>query len=565
MGIPFILISCLILFQGRSKSVLTKITHVLIWFFTILFSIIFSSELVLYYEWRTKLSSKIFIHLETPSEVFRTAYGAYTGWFIFYFVLQLIIFYFLYRWLILKLKTSDNHTSVIKRILHFFAYIIAGAFLIGMGLRGGLQAIPISATSAYFSKQQIINDLVVNSIWNSIHMTYQHFKKDLEGMYTRLDYEEAKSITLSLYNYTPNDTLRILKETRPNIVFVTLESWSGEVVGALGNPDNITPNFDKLCKEGILFTNIYATSGTSETGHTSIFSGYPTVPGISISSESAKCRQLPSLFGALKPLGYESAYYFGGALTYGNLGGYLTEMGVDRIEDERHLNLEPTGSLGIHDEAMFPYFLNEIDQAKSPYIYGLFTQSTHSPYDIPMDGLTNHPKNREGFVNSLVYADYQLFLFTEALKKRSDFENTIVIFVADHGKTNYVNSNIYSDNFYHIPLLIWGGALKDAYKNFQIQKIGSQSDIAKTLLNQMGVSTHLFKWSKDLLDPNVPGWALLTSTMSFGMIDSSGYAAYHTISDKPIYTSYNDKDSAKASIKKSRALVESIYNEFKSL
>ncbi|MFK8044016.1 MAG: LTA synthase family protein [Crocinitomicaceae bacterium] len=564
MIIPFIFVAILILLNVSTKKIFIKIIHGLVWLFALIFSILFSSELVSYYEWRTKLSSKIFVHFETPSEVFRTSSGAYTGWFILYLILQVIIFYLLYRWLILRYKPELTKVNIWTRFIQFGTFFGVGGFLLGMALRGGLQPIPISATTAYYSKKQIVNDLAVNSIWNFIHMTYQHYKKDIEGMYSRLDIVEGEKLTKELYSYQPADTLRILEQTRPNIIFITLESWSGQIVGALGNPDGITPNFDALCDEGLLFTNLYATSTTSETGHTSIFSGYPTVPGISISAESAKCRKLPSIFKILKPIGYESSYYFGGALAYGNIGGYLTEMGVDRLTDENDLSLEPTGNLGVHDEAMFPYFFEEVKNAKRPYIYGLFTQSTHSPYDMPMDGLNNHPKNREGFVNSLVYADREIKEFTDAIRELPDFDNTIVIFVADHGKTNYVNSNVYSDDFYHIPLLIWGGALKDDFSGLRIDKIGSQSDIPKTLLNQMKLPTNEFKWSKNILDPNVPGWALLSTTMSFGIIDTTGYAAYHTINNGIVYKTYGSKDSTDVSLKKGRALVESIYREFRT-
>jgi phosphoglycerol transferase MdoB-like AlkP superfamily enzyme len=564
MGIPFVFTAFFKLFGARWRGVFIKITHGIIWFITIIFSIIYSSELVLYYEWRTKLSSKIFIHLETPSEVFRTSSATYTSWFVIYLVLQLIIFYLLYKWLILNLSVDFSKPKIGKRFLAFFSYLIIGSFVFILALRGGMQPIPISATSAYYSKKQIVNDLSVNAIWNAIHMTFQHFKKDLEGMYNRLDETEAQELAQRLYDYETADTIKILKQDRPNIVFVLLESWSGEIVGALGNPDSITPNFDQLCEEGLLFTNVYATSGTSETGNTSIFSGYPTVPGISISSESAKARHLPSIFKILKPLGYESAYFFGGALTYGNIGGYLTEMGVDRIVDEENLDLEPTGNLGVHDEAMFPFFLSEIKKAQEPFIYCLFTQSTHSPYDIPRQSVPSHPKNKEGFVNSLVYADNQLKLFTEAFRKLPKFEHSIVVFVADHGKTNYVNSNIYSDSFYHIPLLIWGGALKDTFKGKRIDKIGSQADIVKTVLNQMGLPTDSFNWSKNILDPNSPEWALLTSTMSFGIKDTTGYAAFHTINEQTVFTTYQNNDSAAKSIRQSRGLVESIYREFRS-
>lgn len=564
MGIPFILLALLILCSNKIRRPITKIIHGVIWFLTLVFSIIFASELVSYTEWRTKLSSKIFVHFETPSEIFRTSSGSFTSWFIFYLIIQLVVFYLLYRYLILKIKPTDNQTPIFKKIGQFLAVFLLGGFLIGMGFRGGLQAIPISATNAYFSKHQIVNDLSVNAIWNFIHMTHQHFKKDIEGMYNRLDEVTIAEGTTSLYHYEPADTIRVLKTDRPNIIFVTLESWSAQMIGALGGEPNITPYFDELCQEGLLFTEHYATSTTSETGHTSIFSGYPTVPGISISSESAKCRQLPSIFKILKAEGYQSSYYFGGALAYGNIGGYLTEMAVDRLTDENNLDLKPEGDLGIHDEAMFPYFLNEVKAAKRPYIYGLFTQSTHAPYDMPVPLVKGYPNGSEGYVTSMIYADSVIREFTEQLKTLPDFDKTLVVFVADHGKTNYKENNVYSADFYHIPLLFWGGALKTAYKGTEVTKIGSQSDIALTLLNQMGLNTSEFRWSKNLLDPNAPAWALLTTTMSFGILDSTGYTCYHTINDAMVSSSYEDASATEAALTRSRALVEAIYKEFRN-
>jgi len=408
-----------------------------------------------------------------------------------------------------------------------------------------------------------VNDVSVNSIWNFIHMTFQHYKKDIEGMYNRLGEEDANAIVHTLFDYPSSDTIRILKTDRPDIIFITLESWAGNMIGALGNPEGITPNFDALTKEGLFFTEIYANSTTSETGHTALFSGYPTVPGIAISSESAKCRKLPSIFKDLKKEGYTSSYYFGGSLAYGNIGGYLTEMKVDRQTDENDLSLTPKGDLGIHDEAMFPYFIEELKVAKSPYIYGVFSQSTHAPYDMPLDGIKSHPKNVEGYVNSLVYTDIQLKKLIDAIRTLPNFENTLVVFVADHGKTNYSNNNIYSADFYHIPLLFWGGAIKEEYHGKQINKIGSQSDIVSTLLHQLSLPTNAYRWSKNLLNPKVPNWALTASTMSFGFIDTSGYTVYHTINEKMVLTTYKDSVETQNSLKKGRALVESIYREFR--
>ena len=100
---------------------------------------------------------------------------------------------------------------------------------------------------------------------------------------------------------------QVINAPRPNIVLVTLEGWSGQMIEPLGGEAGITPHFNALCEEGVLFTKIYATGGTSETGHSSIISGYPTIAGISISTESAKCRRLPSLNQVFEAEGYNSS------------------------------------------------------------------------------------------------------------------------------------------------------------------------------------------------------------------------------------------------------------------
>ena len=76
MGVPFILICISLLSLSNTwHTILIKITKYTIWFLAVISSILFSSELVSYFEWRAKLSSKIFIHFSTPSEIFRTSSG----------------------------------------------------------------------------------------------------------------------------------------------------------------------------------------------------------------------------------------------------------------------------------------------------------------------------------------------------------------------------------------------------------------------------------------------------------------------------------------------------------
>lgn len=566
MGIPFFISTFAFFTQSEKVIKILNITiGIFVWIMIVLTALICAGEIVSYFEWHTKLSSKIWIHFTTPSEIFRTASGSYTYWFILYLVLQLAFAYFIYVKLFKKNKLHLITNSIGKKIGFYFIYLISGVLIFGLGVRGGWQQIPVSATVAYFSEKQIVNDVSVNSAWNFIHMSYNFLKVDLDQYFNKLDPAEAEKIKNEVYSHTPvvYDTTSIFSTNQPNIVLITLEGWSAQLIEPLGGEKNITPNFNALCEEGILFTEIYSTGGTSETGHSSIISGYPTISGISISTESAKCRKLPSINQVLEKEGYSTFYTFGGALSYGNIGGYLTDIGFDRLVDENDLDLQPTGQLGIHDEAMFPYFLSEVQQAKRPYFYGLFTQSTHSPYDAPVPPYDGY--DGDGYVTSMNYADEHLGKFVEGIRALPDFDNTIVIFIADHGKSNIFNPDTYDEMFFHIPLLIWGGALKDDQAGRRVDKIGSQADLAKTLLNQLGLNSDEFHWSKDLLNPTTQEWAICTSTLSYGWKDSTGYTVYQMIEERLIKSAYDNPQKTDEVLKKCRAVMESMYREFKEM
>lgn len=564
MAIPFILsVPGFVIHSEKWLNRLNRIILIFIWIVFVAAALIMAGEIVTYIEWKTKLSSKIFIHFGTPSEIFRTASGGYTFWFILYFILQLIFGWLIYNRLFRRNKLKVVATDLWKKITGGVVYFLSGAFLFALGIRGGLQEIPISATDAYFSKEQIVNDVTVNPVWNFIHMTYTHLKVDLDHYFQNLPIEESERIRKELYAAEPCDTVKVLNTDLPNIILLTLEGWSAQMIEPLGGPEGITPNFNKLCEEGLLFTEIYSTGGTSETGHSSIISGYPTISGISISTESAKCRKLPALNQSLEAEGYSTFYTFGGSLSYGNIGGYLTDVGFDRLVDENDLDLEPKGKLGIHDEAMFPYFLSEVQKAKRPYFYGLFTQSTHSPYDMPAEPFPGYEE--DGYVTSMHYADEHLGKFIEGIRNLPDFENTLVIMIADHGRTHTFNENTYDEDYFHIPLLIWGGALDSAYMNYRIENVGSQADLAKTLLNQLGLNSDAYHWSKDLLNPNTKDWAICTSTLSYGWKDSTGYTIYQMIEDRLIDSPYDDPAKTEEALRKCRAVLESMYREFKEL
>ena len=63
----------------------------------------------------------------------------------------------------------------------------------------------------------------------------------------------------------------------PNIVLVSMDTFRADRVGALGNPNGLTPNLDRFAKEAVVFTHTYSQSTITGPSHASVFtSRYPS-------------------------------------------------------------------------------------------------------------------------------------------------------------------------------------------------------------------------------------------------------------------------------------------------
>jgi len=200
-------------------------------------------------------------------------------------------------------------------------------------IRGGIQQIPLNIASAYYSNNHVLNDLSVNSIYYFTQSYLLHNRASIDEFMPDIKQKEAESIVKHLYNYPKTHTKFIFKNEKPNIVVVVLEGWSSNAISCLSKTQKSTPNFDKLASEGILFSNIFACGGTSEIGNSSIFSGYPALPEISISMHPEKHRKIHTINEELK--GYSSNYLFSGDLKYENIGGYFMDHGFQHVYDEK--------------------------------------------------------------------------------------------------------------------------------------------------------------------------------------------------------------------------------------
>lgn len=321
----------------------------------------------------------------------------------------------------------------------------------------------------------------------------------------------------------------VLNTTKPNIVILILESWSADLIESLGGTPGITPEFHQLEKDGLLFENIYADGERSEQAMASILSGFPAHPISSITVQPDKFVKIKTLTHILKDQGYSSSFYFGGQLIYGNIKAYIHYNGFDKITEIENFSREiPKGKLGVHDEYVLDRQNQELSEFRQPFFSTLFTLSSHSPYDQPLQNGLKWDLGEKNYINSLFYTDKCLGNYFQKVKKEPWYQNTVFILIADHSHPTHTNKPSFTPDYFKIPMLWVGGALKNEFRGKKLKKTGNQSGIIGTLLPQLGLKNTDFRWSKNLLNPYTPEFAYFSLDNGFGFVRPEGYFVYAT-------------------------------------
>jgi phosphoglycerol transferase MdoB-like AlkP superfamily enzyme len=527
-------------------------------------SIIHSAEINAYFEWNHKLTSRVFMHLSNPDEVFRTADYSMTIYFSLFLILEGFVAYYLTK----KLLPTNRFSLIAENwkdrsfLLSTFPILIGFCFLFA---RGGWQQIPINIDSACFSNEHKLNDVSINSTYFFGNSYFLYMKTDFRDILPNIRGEKAEKIVKSLFDYDRNHSNYILEDGKPNLVFVILESWTANAIGCLSNTKGATPHFDKLAKKGVLFSNVYATNTTSEIGNTSILAGYPGIPEVAISLYPEKHRKIKSINQLLKPYGYFSSYTFAGDLKYGNIESFIVEHQFDKVLDEDDFppGLEH-GKLTYHDKDLFKFFLREINLSKTPFMQCAFTGSTHAPFDYPKSGTEKWTGTEADFMNSIQYSDKCIGEFIKNAKKEKWYKNTVFVFVADHSHGSPEFPEPYSTKFFRIPILIYGEPVLKSKRGFVCENIGSQADLAATLLHQLRIKSDALKFSKDLLSSNVKQFAFHATIRGYGFINPSGSLLYNFDSKNFTENTFSKSEFIKSK-KHSEALFLQFFNDFDAL
>lgn len=488
---------------------LQKIKRFFVFYFlTFLFLILFmelaSHDFINEYDTRP---NKLFIdYLIYPKEVMGTLLKSYLASMIFSLVFLLVALYFSVK----KAAVLFFPKFTIYRTKLIVLPLVV--FLLFFGARSSLTSKrPINASNAIFSTDQLTNNLGLNSLYTVGFALYSIKNEgNAEKMYGKMDANEAISRVKKYMNVPTDDftdaelPLMHLQKSdstlaRPyNVVVFLQESLGAEYVGSLGGLP-LTPEFDKLTKEGLLFTNLYATGTRSVRGIEAVVTGFLPSPSESVVKLSNSQTGFYTLAQNLKEKGYDTSFIYGGMANFDNMASFFNGNGFSKIIDEDDYIKGKTafkGTWGYSDEDLAvkanDYFKSKGDK---PFFSLMFSTSNHEPFEFPDGRIKLYDKEKNTVHNAMKYADFSIGKFFEMAKKEPYYKNTIFLVIADHNTRTY-GKNLVPINKFHIPALLIG---PNVPRGVDYAKLCSQIDIAPTVFNFIGM---------DIINP-MPGRNLM--------------------------------------------------------
>ena len=374
------------------------------------------------------------------------------------------------------------------------------AFFLFFGARGSLTSKrPINASNAIFCSDQMTNSLGLNSLYTVAFAAYSMKNEGDVKKYGKMDELEAYTRVkkyMDVTEFIPGEVpfLHLQKPDAPqpkyNVVIFLQESLGAEYVGCL-NGLPLTPELDKLSKEGLLFTNLYCTGTRSVRGIEQVTAGFLPNPSESIVKLGGSQQGFFTLADAFGRQNYDTSFIYGGMANFDNMASFFNGNGFKNIIDETDFDKDGKkyamkGTWGYSDEDLAvkanEYYKN---LGNKPFFSLMFSTSNHEPFEFP-DGridLYEQPKNTVH--NAMKYADFSIGKFFELAKKEAYFKNTIFVVIADHNTRTY-GKNLVPVNKFHIPALIIAPNIE---KGITYDNLASQMDIPSTVLALSGITT----------------------------------------------------------------------------
>lgn len=371
------------------------------------------------------------------------------------------------------------------------AYFMETVSLITIAI--GLYALPLSTFS-----ERLPNPFNEEVSKNGIYFLFQaYFKNELDYLrfYKSLPDKEAFERLKKNYNdikigSDPLSFKRIMttqnSERKMNVIFVSMESMSASFMNSFGSKENITPNLDRLAKEGLFFKKIYSTGTRTVRGLEAFSLSIPPTPGQSI----VRRPNNNNLYNISTPFierNYDVEFLYGGYSYFDNMKEYFSNNQFT-IFDRSSMKKEEIifeNAWGVCDEDLYNLSLRNADhsyQNEKPFFQLIMTTSNHRPYTYPLGRIDRLPGKISGRDGVVKYSDYAIGAFLKDASKKPWFKNTLFIFAADHN-ASVAGSMGVPVRDYKIPVIFYAPGFIKPEVN---ESLASQIDIIPTLFGILG-------------------------------------------------------------------------------
>ncbi len=453
------------------------------------------------------------------------------------FLLVALVYLFIIR-LIIKKKPEKMKWSL-KNLLKRFVFFLIFAGGLFLAARGSIGTSQMDWGQAFFSNNNMVNQLTLNPVYNLYRNIYYAEKVAKENFQEKISYfgSNKEAISFVKKNITQGGYLdenfpfykqvtSSKKEKKLNVVLIILEEFSAELTGATGYNKNLTPNFDALAKKGVLFTQFFSCGQRTNKGISSILCSWPPLVGKSMMSQTEGQQKISTLASVLKDKNYQTWFCYGGDAQYDNMKGFLITKGFDNfISQDDFDRSDFISKWGVADELVFNKIIEKADVAHSknkPFLFTMMSLTNHPPYTVPhyafgeiLDG-----GDLNGNYNTFKYVDWCIGQFITKMKKKPYFKNTLFVFVGDHSKTFHHDLPFdYRKSF--VPALFYSPKHLSPKR---VTYIANQMDIAPTILGILNMDYKASFWGKDLLkNSNTKNYAVIVRNSNFGYLQDGYY------------------------------------------
>ncbi len=465
---------------------------------------------------------------------------------VFTLLLLIVVFTAILYWLIIvwfkKINFAAYKGAGVSKFILGFVFSI----LLALGIFGRLNQYPLRWSDAFSFDDDFKANLSLNPVQSFLStLEFRNSSYDLKKvkayyplMTQYLQIENADSATLNFKRpFNPSPV-----SNTPNVVVVICESFSAYKSSMWGNPLNTTPYFNEMCSQGIFFDRCFTPAYGTARGVWAVVTGIPDVEYPNTASRNPSYVDQNTIINQYN--GYDKFYFLGGSTSWANIRGLLTNnIAGLHIYEENDYKEKAVNVWGISDKRLFLEANDVLKKQQHPFFAVIQTADNHRPYTIPNEDKGNFilkkystdSLKRFGFesndeLNAFRYTDFSFQTFIEAAKKESYFNNTIFVFVGDHGIRGDAG-NMFSKAWstdglttQHVPLLFYSPALLAPQR---IDKTCSQIDLlpstsalahrsfinttmGKNLFDTTQQSTARFKNAAFIFDPNLKQIGIVT-------------------------------------------------------